>query len=102
MGVYDIEERQHIELQRRPANRHAAAFAARTGKTVVAGSDTHTLASLGRTYTSVPGARDRREFLKGLKRGRSVVAGSRAIIGSSRARCGRSASIFWKSTRGRG
>src|SRR5262249_28134594 len=125
MGVYDIQERQHVELQRRRndmpsllayldeqrlvfsvnhvfsgltgartaadfdefasrfpavetlngqmlavANRHAAAFAARTGKTVVGGSDAHTLAGLGRTYTEVPGARDRAEFLRGLRRGR--------------------------------
>jgi len=130
MGVYDIEERHHIELQRRrddmpsllayldeqrllfsvnhvfssltgprthedfdhfasrfpavetrngqmlpSANRHAAAFASRHRKVAVAGSDSHTLACLGRTYTEVPGARGRREFIAGLKRGRSIVAG---------------------------
>jgi len=130
MGVYGINERDHLELQRRAtdmpsllaylterdllysvnhvfsgltgarrdadfdefaarfpavetlngqmpavANRHAAAFATRTGKVVVAGSDAHTMASLGRTYTEIAGARDPREFLAGLKRGRSVAAG---------------------------
>ena len=130
MGVYDIEERHHAELQRRrddlpsllayleeqdllfsinhvfsgltgpradadfeefaarfpavetcngqmiaAANRHAAAFAAKAGKIVLGGSDAHTLASLGRTYTEVPGARDRQEFLSGLKQGRSLAAG---------------------------
>jgi len=130
MGVYDIEERHHIELQRRrddmpsllayldehrlpfsvnhvfsgltgsrtdadfdefidcfPAvetlngqmlkrvNRYAADFAARWRKVCVAGSDAHTLAGLGRTYTEVPGARSRREFLDGLRRGRTVVFG---------------------------
>ena len=130
MGVYGIEERDHIELQRRSgdaasllaylddrrllfsvnhvfsgltgprsdadfeefasrfpavetlngqmlarANRHAADFAAMTGKVAVGGSDAHTMASLGRTYTQVEGARDRDEFLAGLRQRRSVVAG---------------------------
>jgi predicted metal-dependent phosphoesterase TrpH len=130
MGVYGIEERDHVELQRRSsdmasllaylgerdllfsvnhvfsgltgsrliadfeeftarfpavetlngqmiqaANRAAAAFASRTGKVPVAGSDAHSMASLGHTYTEVSGARDRAEFLAGLKRGRATVAG---------------------------
>jgi predicted metal-dependent phosphoesterase TrpH len=57
------------------ANRHAAAFAARTRKVAVGGSDAHTLACLGRTYTEVPEARDRAEFLSGLKLGRTLVHG---------------------------
>jgi hypothetical protein len=57
------------------ANRHAAAFAERTGRIAMAGSDAHTLASLGRTYTTVAGAHKAAEFLEGLKQGRSVVAG---------------------------
>jgi len=130
VGVYDIAERDHIELQRRRddlpsliayldqrrllysvnhvfssltgprndadfedfvqcfravetlngqmlarANRHAAAFAARNGKSIVAGSDAHTLAYLGKTYTEVRGARNRHEFLEGLKLGRATAAG---------------------------
>jgi len=130
MGVYGIEERHHVELQRRAddmasllgyleeqdllfsvnhvfsgltgrrvegdfeeflarfpavetrngqmlaaANRAAATFASRAGKIAVGGSDAHTLASLGRTYTEVHGARDAREFLTGLRRAKSVVAG---------------------------
>lgn len=130
MGVYGIEERQHIELQRRAddmpsllayleeqdllfsvnhvfsgltgsrtdadfeeflnrfpavetmngqmlarANQASAAFAARAGKIAVGGSDAHTLASLGRTYTEVRGARDPKEFLAGLRQARSVVTG---------------------------
>ena len=130
MGVYDITERDHIELQRRrddmpsllayleergllfsvnhvfsgltgprkdadfeefasrfpavetlngqmlaSANRYAAAFATRMNKVAVGGSDAHTLACLGRTYTEVPGARNRTEFLAGLRQGRSLVAG---------------------------
>jgi predicted metal-dependent phosphoesterase TrpH len=57
------------------ANRHAAYFATLTGKVAVGGSDAHTLASLGRTYTQVAGARDKDEFLAGLRQRRSVVAG---------------------------
>ena len=57
------------------ANRRAAAFAERHGRIPVAGSDAHTLASLGRTYTAVPGVRTASEFINGLKQGRSVVAG---------------------------
>jgi len=57
------------------ANRHAAAFAERHGRIALGGSDAHTLTSLGRTYTSVAGARTPAEFMEGLKQGRSVVAG---------------------------
>ena len=130
MGVYDIEERHHADLQRRSddmpsllayleenallfsinhvfsgltgsradadfeefaarfpavetrngqmieaANRHAAAFAAKAGKIAMGGSDAHTMASLGRTYTEVPGARNGREFIAGLKQGRTRAMG---------------------------
>jgi predicted metal-dependent phosphoesterase TrpH len=130
VGVYDIAERDHIELQRRrddlpaltaylnerrllfsvnhvfsgltgrrtesdfddfaarfpavevlngqmlaAANQYAEAFAARNRKAAVAGSDAHTLASLGRTYTQVSNARDRREFMEGLKRRRGTAIG---------------------------
>lgn len=57
------------------ANRAAAALAAQTAKIAVAGSDAHTMAALGRTYTEIPGARDAGEFLAGLKQGRSMVGG---------------------------
>jgi predicted metal-dependent phosphoesterase TrpH len=130
MGVYGMEESQHIELQRRredlPAlvaylneqqlfftvnhvfssltgprtdpdfaffeeffpgvetlngqmlaacNRSAGELAERWGKAPVGGSDAHTLASLGLTYTEVPGARDAGEFLAGLRAGRGRVHG---------------------------
>jgi len=130
MGVYGIEERHHLELQRRAddmssllayldeqqllfsvnhvfsgltgarttadfdefaarfpavetlngqmlacANRGAEAFAARTGKIAVAGSDAHTLASLGRTFTQVHGATSAQEFLAGLRHSRGAVFG---------------------------
>lgn len=124
VGVYDINERQHIEMQRRrgdlprliaylgeqrlfysanhifsgltgrraledfqcfetmfpaietlnghmirAANEQAARFAAAPGKAPVGGSDAHTLGSAGSAYTEVAGARDRIEFLKGLRLG---------------------------------
>jgi predicted metal-dependent phosphoesterase TrpH len=57
------------------ANRYAAAFAERNGRIPMGGSDAHTLASLGRTYTVVAGARTKADFLEGLKEGRSVAEG---------------------------
>ncbi len=57
------------------ANRYAAAFADRAGLIATAGSDAHTLASLGRTYTSVPGAATPAAYLEGLKNGRSLAQG---------------------------
>ena len=57
------------------ANRSAAALAARCGKARVAGSDAHTLASLGKTYTEVAGAAGATEFLRGLRQGRATVHG---------------------------
>ena len=130
VGVYDIRERDHIEIQRRrddlaalfaylnereilfsvnhafsgltgsraeadffdfaeyfpaievlngqmlpAANGYAGIFAARHRKIALAGSDSHTLAGLGRTYTQVQGARDLREFIDGLKSGRTAAFG---------------------------
>ena len=130
VGVYDITERDHLEIQRRrtdlpalaaylseqnlffavnhvfsgltgarreadftlfrdlfpaletlngqlpPSCNHAAQeLAALWGKVPVAGSDAHTLASLGRTFTEVPGARSGAEFLEGLKWGRASTCG---------------------------
>jgi predicted metal-dependent phosphoesterase TrpH len=130
VGVYDIRERDHVEIQRRredlaalfaylnerellfsinhafsgltgsraeadfddfaeyfpavevlngqmlaAANRHAGTFAARHRKIALAGSDSHTLGGLGRSYTQVQGARDRREFVDGLRRGRTTAFG---------------------------
>ena len=51
------------------ANQHAAEFAWRRCKVQVAGSDAHALASVGTTYTEVPGARTRMSFLPGFAPG---------------------------------
>ncbi len=45
------------------------------GTHTVGGSDAHTLASVARAFTLVPGARDRAEFLDGLRRGLAIPMG---------------------------
>jgi predicted metal-dependent phosphoesterase TrpH len=140
VGVYDINERQHGEIQRRrddllslvayrreqdlffsvnhafscltgrrrladfelferdfpcfealnghilPRNNFLAGQLARWGsKLMIAGSDGHTLRSAGSAFTEVPGARNREEFFRGLKRGE--------------ARLGGEAGSYWKLTR---
>ncbi len=130
VGVYDISERDHAELQRRrddllsliaymrerrllfslnhvfsrltgrrtaadfelferhfpavetrngqmPArgNGAAARLAERWGKAVVAGSDSHTLGSLGLTYTAAPGARGKAEYLERVRLRAGVAEG---------------------------
>ncbi len=57
------------------ANRRAGEFAARGAKIAIGGSDAHTMEALGRTYTEVPGARNRDEFIAGLKLGLGRVHG---------------------------
>jgi predicted metal-dependent phosphoesterase TrpH len=57
------------------SNRRAADLAARLDKAAVGGSDAHTLASLGRTYTQVCGARSKREFMERLRSGEGLLHG---------------------------
>ena len=57
------------------ANQFSAALAARAGKPVTGGSDSHTLRTLARTYTEVPGARSAAGFLAGLRAGKGRVHG---------------------------
>jgi predicted metal-dependent phosphoesterase TrpH len=57
------------------ANKLAADFAARFGKPMIGGSDSHTLRYVGRTYTEVPGARTAEEFLTGMRRGHCTPFG---------------------------
>jgi predicted metal-dependent phosphoesterase TrpH len=140
IGVYDITERDHIEMQRRrhdfeslfawlydhnlffsanhvfsaltnrrtledfelferafPAietgnghmtrtsNRAAALLADRAARAEVGGSDAHAMASVGCAWTVVPGARNIREYLEGLRAGQGRVRGE----------CG----SWWKLTR---
>jgi predicted metal-dependent phosphoesterase TrpH len=130
IGVYDITERDHIELQRRRrdfdslfawlidhdlffsanhvfssltgrrtaadfalfetafpalethnghmlarANAYAARLADLAARAEVGGSDAHAMASVGCAWTTVPGARSRKEYLEGLRRGIGRVRG---------------------------
>ena len=56
-------------------NRTAASLAAATGKTPIAGSDAPHRRGVGYTWTEVPGARNREEFLAGLWRGETAIGG---------------------------
>ena len=58
------------------ANRSAQELASRWGKIALAGSDAHTAAGLGRTWTEVPGARTPAEFLASLSRGQTTIRGN--------------------------
>ena len=59
----------------RSSNDSAAELARRWRKAMVGGSDAHTLAALGLTFTEVSGARDAATYLAGLKRGHGIVSG---------------------------
>jgi len=56
-------------------NARAARAGREAGRGLVGGSDAHTLASVGRAFTVVPGARTREAFLDGLRRGLCLPAG---------------------------
>jgi predicted metal-dependent phosphoesterase TrpH len=57
------------------ANEDAARLASRFGKIAVGGSDSHTIAGVGRTFTEVGGARTVEEFFAGLRAGQGQVYG---------------------------
>jgi predicted metal-dependent phosphoesterase TrpH len=63
------------------ANESAARLAARLGKIAIAGSDSHTIAGVGHTFTEVPGARTVDEFFAGLRAGRGRVRGAHGSCG---------------------
>ena len=65
----------------REANTGAERLAKRSGKAAVAGSDSHTIAGAGQTYTEVSGARTAEEFLAGLQAGRGKVHGAHGSYG---------------------
>jgi predicted metal-dependent phosphoesterase TrpH len=58
------------------ANKSAEQLAKRLNKVEVAGSDSHTRAGIGLTYTEVPQARTIEEFLAGLRAGRGETHGA--------------------------
>lgn len=57
-------------------NRYAQKLAIDWRKAEVAGSDSHTLAPLGLTYTDVPGSRNVQDFLEGLRHGKGRPGGT--------------------------
>jgi predicted metal-dependent phosphoesterase TrpH len=57
------------------ANDCAVRLAERLGKVAIAGSDAHTMAGVGRTFTEVRGAQTVDEFFAGLRAGRGTVHG---------------------------
>jgi len=57
------------------ANQQAEHLASKLGKAVVAGSDSHTLSGVARTFTEMPGARTVEEYFAGLRAGRGIVHG---------------------------
>ena len=57
------------------ANRAAERLARNLRKIPIAGSDSHTLAGAGLTYTQIPGARTVEEYLTGLRAARGLVHG---------------------------
>lgn len=56
-------------------NENARRVGRAAGMAPVGGSDSHTLAGVGRAYTTVAGARSKEEFLEGLRRGLTVPSG---------------------------
>jgi predicted metal-dependent phosphoesterase TrpH len=59
----------------RTSNDHAGAAARAAARPAVGGSDAHTLASVARAFTEVPGARSRVEFVAGLRAGLTLPRG---------------------------
>jgi predicted metal-dependent phosphoesterase TrpH len=60
----------------REANAGAERLAKRLGKVGIAGSDSHTIAGVGLTFTEVPGARTVTEFLAAVRAGRGLIRGN--------------------------
>lgn len=56
-------------------NERAELVGRAAGMAAIGGSDAHSLSHVARAYTVVPGARSKREFLDGLRRGLSIPAG---------------------------
>lgn len=63
------------------ANQRAARLAKRLGKIAIAGSDSHTIAGVGRTFTEVRGAQSAEEFFSGLRAGMGRIHGAHGSYG---------------------
>lgn len=62
------------------SNREAEQLAVSYGKVGIAGSDSHTLAGIARTYTEVPDARTIEEFFAGLRARRGRIRGEHGSL----------------------
>ena len=70
-----------INGTRQPSqNRTAMCLAAATGKHTLGGGDSHTGRGIGLTWTEVPGATSREEFMQGLRAGRGIAGGAHGGI----------------------
>lgn len=70
-----------INGTRQPSqNRTAMCLAAATVKHTLGGGDSHTGRGIGLTWTEVPGARSREEFMSGLRAGRGTAGGAHGGI----------------------
>ena len=70
-----------INGTRQPSqNRTAFCLAAAAGKHTLGGGDSHTGRGIGLTWTEVPGARTREEFMQGLRAGRGIAGGAHGGI----------------------
>jgi predicted metal-dependent phosphoesterase TrpH len=72
-----IDGLEVINGTRQPSqNRTAMCLAAATGKHTLGGGDSHTGRGIGLTWTEVPGACSRQEFMTGLRAGRGIAGGA--------------------------
>lgn len=70
-----------INGTRQPSqNRTAVCLAAAAGKHMLGGGDSHTGRGIGLTWTEVPGARTKDEFMTGLRAGRGIAGGAHGGI----------------------
>ena len=70
--AYETRNGQMLPTQNAAAER----LAAQHRKIGIGGSDSHTLANVGKTHTEVRGARNAEEFLAGLHAGRGIIRGA--------------------------
>jgi len=78
------------------ANASATRLAKKWGKVGLGGSDAHTLAGVGLTFTEVRGARTIDEFIAGLRAGRASVHGVHGSLGKVTADVYRIAAGFFR------
>ncbi len=72
-GVRLVEARNGMMPE--STNLAALRAAKSAGRATVGGSDAHTLATVARAWTIVPGARSKEGFIEGLRRGATIAAG---------------------------